>query len=404
MKSLCHRILVSLVLSFLLCSDVLAGSLYAVKLVEEDAVLMRIDTESLEAEELGPLYLPIRPADYSLAGMAWDPHSQKLYFALSPALMTIDLSSLVVAYKGTVEISFLSGLAYDCRDAKFYGASLSFPGGIYSFDKSLGTPEPVPYIQGDDQNFTGLTYNIAQDILVGLKGQEGDLYLIERGTGGAIALLYDNPQSGNDTSSLAFDMDQGLYWSSNRDGELFSYDPANDFELTRRRTDLGDLLSLAYVHDHSCEPPRTSVPINFGMTDAWFDPQTPGQGFLITVFPEIKQLFLAWFTYDTERPPEDVTAILGEPGHRWLTAQGPYDGSAAALTIYLTEGGVFDAMQPVASTDPTGEGTMTVSFQDCNAGTIRFDLPLVGLEGEITIERIVLDKVPLCEQLERYAQ
>jgi len=33
---------------------------------------------------------------------------------------------------------------------------------------------------------------------------------------------------------------------------------------------------------------------------------------------------MAWFTHDTERPDTGVEAILGEPGHRWLTAQGPY--------------------------------------------------------------------------------
>ena len=66
--------------------------------------------------------------------------------------------------------------------------------------------------------------------------------------------------------------------------------------------------------------------INAGLNDAWLNSATSGQGFLITVFPERKEMFLAWFTYDTERPPEDVTALLGEPGHRWLTAQGPYDG------------------------------------------------------------------------------
>ncbi len=53
--------------------------------------------------------------------------------------------------------------------------------------------------------------------------------------------------------------------------------------------------------------------INAGLNDAWFDPKTNGQGFFITVYPDIKQMYLAWFTYDTERPPEDVTAISGTP-------------------------------------------------------------------------------------------
>jgi len=31
------------------------------------------------------------------------------------------------------------------------------------------------------------------------------------------------------------------------------------------------------------------------------------------VFPDIDKMFLAWFTYDKQRPPQDVTAMLGEP-------------------------------------------------------------------------------------------
>jgi len=34
---------------------------------------------------------------------------------------------------------------------------------------------------------------------------------------------------------------------------------------------------------------------------------TNGQGFFITVFPDIGYVSLAWFTYDTELPPIDAT-------------------------------------------------------------------------------------------------
>jgi len=137
--------------------------------------------------------------------------------------------------------------------------------------------------------------------------------------------------------------------------------------------------------------------INPGLNDAWFDPATSGQGFLITVFPEIKQMFLAWFTYDTERPPEDVTAILGEPGHRWLTAQGPYDGDKARLTIFMTEGGVFDSAEPVASADPAGYGDLTLEFADCTEGLVEYEITSLGISGKIPIQRITLDNVPTCE-------
>lgn len=139
--------------------------------------------------------------------------------------------------------------------------------------------------------------------------------------------------------------------------------------------------------------------ITNGLNDAWYNPATDGQGFLITVFPDIQQMFLAWFTYDVERPPEDVSAILGEPGHRWLTAQGPYSGDTATLTIYVTEGGVFDSATPPAINDGIGDGTMTIEFADCTEGLVTYEMEALGLSNEIPIQRIVNDNVALCESL-----
>jgi hypothetical protein len=139
--------------------------------------------------------------------------------------------------------------------------------------------------------------------------------------------------------------------------------------------------------------------INAGLNDAWYNPATNGQGFLISVFPDRREMFVAWFTFDTERPPEDVTAFLGEPGHRWLTAQGPYDGDTANLTIFVTEGGVFDAAEPVATTDLAGDGTLTLEFADCTEGLVNYEITSLGISGEIPIERITPDNVALCETL-----
>jgi hypothetical protein len=142
-----------------------------------------------------------------------------------------------------------------------------------------------------------------------------------------------------------------------------------------------------------------SFSINSGLNDAWYNPATTGQGFLISVFQEIEQLFLAWFTFDTERPPDDITAKLGDPGHRWLTAQGPYDGDTADLTIFVTEGGVFDSAEPATSTDPAGDGTMTIEFADCTEGLVNYEITSLGISGEIPIQRIAQDNVGLCEML-----
>jgi acyl-CoA thioesterase-1 len=139
--------------------------------------------------------------------------------------------------------------------------------------------------------------------------------------------------------------------------------------------------------------------INPGLNDAWFNLATDGQGFLISVFPDRREMFVAWFTFDTERPPENVTAFLGEPGHRWLTAQGLYDGDTANLTILVTEGGVFDAAEPAASTDLAGDGTLTLEFADCTEGLVNYEITSLDISGEIPIERITPDNVALCETL-----
>jgi probable HAF family extracellular repeat protein len=139
--------------------------------------------------------------------------------------------------------------------------------------------------------------------------------------------------------------------------------------------------------------------INAGLNDAWYNPATNGQGLLFTVFPTIQQMFVAWFTFDAERPPGDITASIGEPGHRWLTAQGPYSADTATLTIYMTEGGVFDSADPVASTDPAGDGTLTIEFADCSNAIATYEITSASLSGTIPLERIANDNVTLCETL-----
>lgn len=135
--------------------------------------------------------------------------------------------------------------------------------------------------------------------------------------------------------------------------------------------------------------------INAGLNDAWFEPATAGQGMFVTVFPDIQRMFFAWFTYDTERPPADLEAVVGEPGHRWLTAFGPYEGDTATLEIELTTGGLFDAAEPMPESNPNG--SVTIQFGGCNAATVSYDVASAGLEGAIVIERIATDNVAICE-------
>jgi len=140
--------------------------------------------------------------------------------------------------------------------------------------------------------------------------------------------------------------------------------------------------------------------MNAGLNDAWYNPITEGQGFFITVFPDINYVSLAWFTYDTDLPTEDETANLGSPGHRWLTALGPIDGDTAILNIDIATGGLFDTASDVQHTDPVGsDGTITLTFSDCMEGLIEYDIPSINQQGSVPIQRVAGDNIALCQAL-----
>ncbi len=143
---------------------------------------------------------------------------------------------------------------------------------------------------------------------------------------------------------------------------------------------------------------QAPIQINAGLNDAWRSPATPGQGFFITVFPDIRKIFVGWFTYDIERPSANVTAILGDPGHRWLTAFGSYSGQYANIDIELTQGGIFDSAEPAPTQVPYG--TLSLSFSNCSQGVVSYNLPYLGVSGTVSIERIANDNVALCESLQ----
>lgn len=135
--------------------------------------------------------------------------------------------------------------------------------------------------------------------------------------------------------------------------------------------------------------------INPGLNDAWHYPETNGQGFFISVFPHLGTVSLGWFTFDTELPDETASANLGDPGQRWLIASGKYEGSQATLNVKSLSGGLFDTSPP----EPVREeiGTIILQFEDCNSGSVTYDLPTISMSGVIPIERVATDSVAVCE-------
>jgi len=58
---------------------------------------------------------------------------------------------------------------------------------------------------------------------------------------------------------------------------------------------------------------------------------------------------------------------------------------------------VFDSAQPAVT--QSQDGTIEVIFSGCNAGVVNYDITSAGVSGQVPIERISLDTVPVCEVL-----
>jgi hypothetical protein len=70
------------------------------------------------------------------------------------------------------------------------------------------------------------------------------------------------------------------------------------------------------------------------------------------------------------------------------------------MNITLTSGGIFDTPTEIQRTEPPGsDGTLTVTFEGCNSGTIEYDITSINRQGTIPIERVATDNVALCESL-----
>ena len=62
----------------------------------------------------------------------------------------------------------------------------------------------------------------------------------------------------------------------------------------------------------------------------------------------------------------------------------------------MTEGGVFDAADPKPTTGDS-VGTIEIVWTDCENAVLTYNIDPPGVSGEVTLRRITLDNVALCE-------
>jgi cyclophilin family peptidyl-prolyl cis-trans isomerase len=168
-------------------------------------------------------------------------------------------------------------------------------------------------------------------------------------------------------------------------GSPFSQLPVIDFsggELIRENMVIAEV-RVAQV--------LSTFEINPGLSGAWFNPDTSGQGWLIDVIERETGLefFVAWFTYDVNPPAADEIDGFGSRQHRWFTAAGSVSGDTVVLDIFLNSGGVFNDSRETAS---EAVGSMTIQFSDCTNAQLSFDFDASDdNDGSVDIIRLSPD-------------
>jgi len=265
--------------------------------------------------------------------------------------------------------------------------------------------QPVPFALGAILSIVLATFSLQ---VWGLDCAPADLMLVSQAEVDALSVTEVTTVTGQLTiGRSSITSLEGLSNLTSVGGGLNIYDNAaltNLNGLTNLtnvggEVDIGDNLSGCNSVEEILATVNPSQ-INPGLNDAWYYPETSGQGFFITVFPDLGYVSLAWFTYDTELPPLDAVANLGDPGHRWITAVGPIEGNQVFMNIETISGGIFDSASEIIRTDPPGsDGTIILTFDSCNSGTVDYDIPSINMQGIVPIQRIAGDNIVLCEAL-----
>ena len=70
------------------------------------------------------------------------------------------------------------------------------------------------------------------------------------------------------------------------------------------------------------------------------------------------------------------------------------------MNIDIASGGIFDTAADIQHTDPPGsDGTIILTFDSCNSGTVEYDITSIDRQGIVPIQRVVDDNIVLCEAL-----
>jgi hypothetical protein len=259
--------------------------------------------------------------------------------------------------------------------------------GTVTIDDSIGMPEPPSaHLTADSTAGVGIESTCMEiddstnvDFRVDAQAPAGSFFTSVEAFSDATCTISNG---GSSTSALG--------------GGMSEYDYL-DFPLPVGTRSAKILLSASSVHgnipdayfDHVGFGPAgtfdSSISIQQGLSGAWYNPQTSGQGleFVVSqdrVFLTDSAVFGAWYTYDT--------TAGGPDAQRWYSFQTTRIEpgiTTATVVIYQNIGGNFDA-PPTTSAVVVGTGTLM--FDTCSTGSFTYQFD-DGRTGTIPLRRLL---------------
>lgn len=143
--------------------------------------------------------------------------------------------------------------------------------------------------------------------------------------------------------------------------------------------------------------PPAGIPVNFGLTGSWVNPQHEGQGFSIEVVMnegEPAAVVVYWFTFAGSGTVETSPGGPATVERTWFVGVGQVPeepGAPIELAIFQASGGQFAAQGGEVVQEQVG--TALLEFFGCGDGNFIFDITLPNEQaeqaaGEILIERL----------------
>jgi hypothetical protein len=198
-----------------------AGTLYTIDVASNE--LQTFDTRTLQFTNVAA----IAPNSFNFGDLAYSGSAMYMTQGFAgTGLYTLNLTTGAETLVGDMGRNDMFGLAFD-QTGTLYG-SLSSGGftGLYSINPNNAAINLI----GDPGHYLdGLTYLPTQNLLLGLNAGAGTLYGVNRTTG-ATTLLGGNQFINN--CGIAYDPDTGLVWCLDWSGNVFTFNPNNNFAET----------------------------------------------------------------------------------------------------------------------------------------------------------------------------